>query len=72
MLLLSAERAFHRSCSNPGKLPLDSILYLVLAYSTLLSKGGLDAVLLAESSIVVSGIPLVTTDLLHRHSSQFL
>ena len=56
---------------NPGKLPLGSILHLVLACTTFLSEGCLDAVLLAEGSVIVSGATLVTTYHLHRHSCKF-
>ena len=72
MLLLSSKWAFHRSGSHSGKFPLGSILHLVLACPAFLGEGGLDSVLLAERSVIVSGVALVATYLLHRHSGQFL
>ena len=55
MLLLSDERAFNGCSSHSGKFLLGSILHLVLACPTFLSEGGLNTVLLAESSVAVSG-----------------
>ena len=56
MFFLGTERAFHRSGSHSGKFPLGSILHLVLACPAYQGEGGLglDAVLLAERSVVVS------------------
>ena len=45
--------------------------YLSKSVMFFLGEGGLDSVLLAERSVIVSGVTLVTTYLLHRYSCNF-
>ena len=61
MFFLGTERAFHRCGSHSGKFPLGCILHLVIACPAFLGEGGLDFVLLAERSVIVSGVTLITT-----------
>ena len=60
---MDTEEDQHDLCrSHSGKFPLGSILHLVLAWPAFLGDGGLDFVLLAERSVIVSGVTLITTD----------
>ena len=63
---------FHLCSSHSGKFSFGSILHLVLASPAFLSEGGLNTILFAECSVVVSGVTLVATYLLHRYSGKLI